>query len=214
MADHDDPPTRDTGPPRESPADESPLEYEEFVDGPIAAEEPLLPAREPARGIFRFVGFIEQVIGGLLLLLILCLVLAQVAQRYIAGSWPWTGELARYSLVWATFLMAGYLIAYAPHHIAIHVVDYVAKGRWLDAVKLFVNVTVLVTGVIMIYGNYRLIATDIGQVTPAGQMPLRYVNMVPLAGLVLVVLRTILGIVVRDVPALLGRNGDGAGDPA
>ncbi len=210
MSSHDDPPMRETGPAGEGSA----AELEEFIDGPVAEEKPLLPVRQPARSVFRVIGMIEQIIGGLLLLLILCLVLAQVVQRYVPGAWPWTGELARFSLVWATFLMAGYLIAYAPHHIAIHVVDYVAKGRWLVAVKLFVNVVILATGVLMIYGSYQLIDTDIGQVTPAGQLPLRYVNMVPLAGLILVVLRAILGIVVRDVPALLGRSADAEGEAA
>ncbi len=208
MGTSDAPPMEGGDPTNEKPEEELQpnLELEEFAADAAAEEPPLLPMREPMRGIFKALGMIEQVVGGLFLLLILILVLGQVAQRYVHGTWPWTGELARYSLVWATFLMAGYLIAYAPHHIAIHVIDYVAKGRWLDAVKLFVNVVVLLTTVAMIYGSYTLIADDIGQVTAAGQIPLRYVNMVPLVGLILIVLRVILGIVVRDVPALLGRD--------
>ena len=47
------------------------------------------------RTIFRALGLLEQIVGSLLLLLILVLVLAQVAQRYMAWSAPWTGELAR-----------------------------------------------------------------------------------------------------------------------
>ena len=36
------------------------------------------------RTIFRAIGMLEQIVGSLLLLLILVLVLAQVAQRYLA----------------------------------------------------------------------------------------------------------------------------------
>jgi TRAP-type C4-dicarboxylate transport system permease small subunit len=176
----------------------------------VEDKEPLLPPRGPMRTIFRAIGLIEQIIGSLLLILTLILVLAQVAQRYLPGAAPWTGELARLSMVWAAFLMAGYLIAYPPYHIAIQVVDYVAKGRMLMAVKLFVNLVILSTCLFMIYGSYTLVTTTVSQVTPAGGISLRFVNSIPLVGLTLVAIRAALGIVVRDIPALRGRNVDAA----
>jgi TRAP-type C4-dicarboxylate transport system permease small subunit len=111
-------------------------------------------------------------------------------------------------MVWAAFLMAGYLIAYHPHHITIQIVDYVLRGRGLAVVKLFVNVVILLTTLALIYGSITLIQTDIGQVTPAAEIPLRLVNAVPLVGLLLILLRAVLGIVVNDVPALRGREAD------
>lgn len=209
MAQNDDtPPDGPDRVERDLPAEPaSPLEADEsgHVDDP-----PLLPRREPMRTIFRVVGMLEQVVGSLLLILILILVLAQVAQRYVPGAWPWTGELARLSMVWATFLLAGYLFAYAPRHITILVIDYVAKGRWLAAVKLFVNVVILATCLFMIYASYTLVTTAVAQVTPAGGWSLRFVNSIPLVGLILVVVRIVLAIVMQDIPALRGRNGDAA----
>lgn len=183
-------------------------ELESLETDPSAGEEPLLPSSEPMRSIFRVLGVVEQVVGSLLLMLILVLVLTQVGLRYIPGAAPWTGELARLSMVWATFLMAGYLVAYPPHHIAIQVIDYVAKGRWLAAVKLFVNVVILATCLVLIYGSYTLVTTDVDQMTPAGGLSLRFVNAIPLVGLVLVALRAVLGIVVRDIPALRSDDGE------
>jgi TRAP-type C4-dicarboxylate transport system permease small subunit len=69
-----------------------------------------------------------------------------------------------------------------------------------------VNVLVLVTCLVLLYGTYVLIDTDIGQVTAAAEIPLRYVNAVPLVGFFLTAVRAVLGIVVNDVPALLGRE--------
>ena len=209
MAQNDGPPTDGTDPADENPtaAPDRPVLADELV---IAEDPPLLPSREPMRTIFRVLGAIEQILGSLLLLLVLILVLAQVASRYIPGAAPWTGELARLSMVWATFLLAGYLIAYSPHHIAIQVIDYVAKGRWLAVVKLFVNLVVLFTSLILIYGSINLLAIDIGQVTPAGEIPLRFVNAIPLVGLVLVAVRVVLAIVIRDVPGLRRSSGDSA----
>jgi len=198
--------SREPGPGHTTPSDGFALLDESETPTEIPPEPPLLPEREPARRIFKVVAVVEQLIGTLLLLLILMLVLSQVVQRYTPGTWPWTGELARYSMVWAAFMMAGYLVAYAPHHIAIHIVDFVAKGRVLAAIKMFVNVVILLTVIVVGYGGVSLVAQDIGQVTAAGQMPLKYVNAVPIVGMLLVGVRAILGIVVTDIPALRARG--------
>lgn len=209
MAQNDGPPPGDTEPVDDNhPAEPSSPLYD---NEPVVAEDPpLLPSRGPMRTMFRVLGTIEQILGSLLLLLVLILVLAQIADRFIPGAAPWTGELARLSMVWATFLVAGYLIAYSPHHIAIQVIDYVAKGRWLAVIKLCVNVVILLTCLFLIYGSINLVATDIGQVTPAGEIPLRFVNAVPLLGFVLVAIRVVLAIVIKDVPALRESRGDSA----
>ena len=82
MDQNDVPPTDDADPLTNIPAAElHALEIEES-----AAEPPLLPAREPMRTIFRALGLLEQIVGSLLLLLILVLVLAQVAQRFWRGQ--------------------------------------------------------------------------------------------------------------------------------
>jgi len=151
------------------------------------------------------IGVVEQVIGALLLFLILVLVVALVAQRYVPGAnYPWTGEVARLAMVWGTFLIAGYLMAH-DRHIAIHVVDYVLPERVLAAVKLVVNVVVLVTCLVLMYATYQLIESDIGQVTAAAELPLRFVNAVPIIGFVLTALRAVLWILLSDVPAVMGR---------
>jgi len=163
----------------------------------------LLPRREPYRSGLHAIGLVEQAIGTMLVLAILILVLTQIAQRYIPGQgWPWTGEVARYSMVWATFVLSGYLVAH-DRHIAIHLVDYVLRGRAMAFVKMLVNVAILVTCLAMTYATYDLIAKDIGQVTAAAELPLRWVNVPVLVGFALSALRAALGIVVADLPVLI-----------
>jgi TRAP-type C4-dicarboxylate transport system permease small subunit len=163
----------------------------------------LLPRREPYRTGLHAIGLLEQAIGTLLMVAILFLVLTQVVQRYVPGpGWPWTGEVARYSMVWAAFMLSGYLVAH-DRHIAIHLVDYVLRGRGLAFVKLLVNTMILVTCLAMMYATYGLIANDIGQVTAAAEIPLKWVNLPVLVGLALSALRAALGIVVADLPVLL-----------
>jgi len=183
--------------------DAPPVSESESLGGESNPE--VLPAREPWRTIVHGIGVIEQVIGALLLAAILVLVVALVAQRYLPGvNFPQTGEVARLAMVWGTFLMAGYLMGH-DRHIAIHVVDYVLEGRALATVKLAVNLIVLITCLVLVYATYLLVAGDIGQVTPAAEIPLQFVNAIPIVGFALTALRALLWIAMRDVPAVLGR---------
>lgn len=166
----------------------------------------VLPGREPWRSVVHAIGVVEQVIGALLLGLILVLVVALVAQRYLPGvNFPQTGEVARLAMVWGTFLMAGYLMAH-DRHIAIHLVDYVLKGRALALVKLIVNLIVATTCLVLLYATYLLVAGDIGQVTPAAEIPLQVVNAIPIVGFALTALRAILWLAIVDLPAVLPRR--------
>lgn len=50
---------------------------------------------------------ILNAVGAILMALLVVLLLAQIAGRYlISAPWPWTEELARYVLIWVSFLGA------------------------------------------------------------------------------------------------------------
>jgi TRAP-type C4-dicarboxylate transport system permease small subunit len=164
----------------------------------------LLPKRDPWRSLLHGIGVAEQIAGASLLVVILILVLAQVAIRDLPGvSAAWTGEIARLSMVWMTFLMAGYLAAH-DRHISIQVVDFVLGQRARAGVRLFADIVVLVTCVVVILAIYQLLAEDIGQVTAAAELPLWIVNFVPIIGFTLTAVRMVIAIIVRDLPALAG----------
>lgn len=186
---------------------EPPAEVEGFDD---VAQPEILPPREPWRSWAHLIGLTEQAIGALLLAVILVLVIALIAQRYLPGAnFPWTGEVARLAMVWATFAVAGYL-ASRDRHIAIHVVDYLLHGRALAVVKLMANAVVFATCLALLYATFQLLQSDVGQVTAAAGIPLLLVNAVPILGFALTALRAVLAIVVIDVPALTGRAEAGA----
>ena len=76
----------------------------------------------------RVVTAIELAIGAAAMLLIFFLVLVQALQRYLpVDGWSWTGELARFSLVWLTFVVAGVLVT-RDSHISIEMIDAVPTG--------------------------------------------------------------------------------------
>jgi TRAP-type C4-dicarboxylate transport system permease small subunit len=193
-------------PPGDGGDDALPSSFHESTLGPESEPEPM-PARGPLRAILKGLGFAEQAIGASLIVMILVLVLVQVAQRYLPsfGGWPWTGEVARLSLVWCTFILAGYLMG-QDRHITIKVIDLVISGRSLALVKLMVHVVVGVTCIAMAFAVYRLIADDIGQRTPAAGIPLTWTYVLPMIGLALTALRAGLAITLLDIPAITRRG--------
>ena len=163
----------------------------------------ILPRSGPIRTALHGLSLFEQAIGVLLLVAILVMVLLQVLQRYIPGEGiPPTGELARLSMVWVTFVLSGYLMAH-DRHIAIHVVDYFLPIRVLGVVQLMASVVVLVACLGMGYATWDLIATDRGQVTAEAEIPLMFVYSVVLFGFVSTAIRAVVTIAVRDVPEIV-----------
>jgi TRAP-type C4-dicarboxylate transport system permease small subunit len=161
----------------------------------------VLPAREPFRSLLRWLGLVEQSTGVLLLLVILVLVLVQVAQRYLPGGAAWTGEISRFAMVWATFVMSGYLLAH-DQHIAIKVVDYFLSVRALGGIRLLGHALVAATCLAMMYATYDFMTHDRGQVTAAAEIPLAIIYAVVALGFASTALRAVLIIVVLDLPEL------------
>jgi TRAP-type C4-dicarboxylate transport system permease small subunit len=167
----------------------------------------ILPASGPLRTVLHLIGLAEQAVGVLLLLVILVLVIVQVGQRYVPGTGlPATGELARLAMVWATFVLAGYLMAH-DRHIAIHVVDYFLPVRVLGAVQLLGHLVVTITCLALAYATWDLIARDRGVVTSAAQIPETLVYGVALAGFVLTFIRAVVTVAVLDLPEIAGKRG-------
>ena len=166
----------------------------------------ILPARGPLRTALHGLSLFEQAVGVLLVLAILVMVLIQVGQRYVPDvGIPPTGELARLSMVWVTFVLAGYLMAH-DRHIAIHVVDYLLPIRALGVVQLLASVVVFLTCLGMGYATWDLIATDRGQVTAEAEIPLVMVYAIALFGFVSTAIRAVVTIVVLDIPEIVNNR--------
>lgn len=168
----------------------------------------LLPPRGPFRIVMHWTGVAEQFLGASFVIVILVLVVLQVTQRYLpGGGWVWTGEIARFALVWATLVLSGYLMAH-DRHISLQVIDYMLPPRGLHAVKVFASLIVAVTCLAMTYEAYQLISDRSGQVSPATRIPLTLVYIVPFAGFILTALRAAIGAVMIASTSPTPQEGD------
>ncbi|ASR39431.1 C4-dicarboxylate ABC transporter permease [Prauserella marina] len=156
------------------------------------------------RTVFRWFSIGEAVIGGLLLSTIFVLMLVQAGQRYLpGGGWVWTGELARFSLVWLTFAMSGYLMG-RDEHVTLKLVDYVAKGVVRRLVVSFANIMVAIVCLNLAYEAFGMVTQSPLQVSPALGLPIGYFYLIPFAGLVLTTVRSVAAVFLP--PAGEGRS--------
>ena len=138
----------------------------------------------------------ELAIGAMALVLIFLLVLVQAAQRYLPVSgWPWTGELARFCLVWLTVSVAGVLVT-TDSHIALQLVDGIKNPVFVRVVRVVAALTVAAVGAAFALEAWDLMASQGRLRSPSLRMPLTWLYLFPLLGF--------LSTAVRGVVAAVG----------
>ncbi|WP_159450098.1 TRAP transporter small permease [Demequina sp. NBRC 110056] len=154
------------------------------------------PRREgqprPVAATLRVLGFLELGIGALSLLTILVLVFFQALQRYLPiDQIAWTGEIARFSLVWLTFAVMGWLVT-ARGHIALEVVDTLPWPSVVRAAQTLALVVVAATGVGLALEAWALVETQSIIKSPVLRMPMSWVYIPVLFGAAMTVVRALL----------------------
>lgn len=160
------------------------------------------PPRWLARTVRVLTG-IELTIGVGALLVILFLVLVQAVQRYLPfAGWSWTGELARFCLVWLTFVVAGVLVS-RDQHIAIEAIDSVRNPLVVRSVRVFSCLVVAAIGVGLSVEAWTLVGEQAILRSPAMGLPMAWFYAISLIGFVSMTLRALVAavrFVVLGVP--------------
>ena len=152
------------------------------------------PPRPIAR-LVRVVTGIELALGVACMLLIFGLVLLQAAQRYLPiDGYPWTGELARFALVWLTFVVAGVLVT-TDSHISIEMIDAVPSELVRRVVRVISCLIVAAIGVSLCAEAWELAHTQGILKSPALRMPMSWLYAVSLIGFVSIVVRALVAAV-------------------
>lgn len=146
------------------------------------------------RGVVDVITRVEIGLGAAALAVLFLLVLAQAGQRYLPVSgWSWTGELARYCLVWLTFTVVGVLVT-TDSHIALQLVDGIRRPGVVRMVRVVASVVVALVGI-----GFAIEAWDLMTSTPlrspALQMPLGWLYVLPFLGFVSTAVRGLVAAV-------------------
>ncbi len=137
------------------------------------------------------------------LLTLLCVdVMLGVADRFLLHlGWPWPEELARFVLVWLTFLTAGIAARSRGHFTIDFFVDRLVRGRAAIPYRLAMNVAVGLLLLVVIVKGAVLTAIVADQTSPALGLPMSFVYSAIPAGALLM----LFFIVADTVEKLLGR---------
>ena len=161
--------------------------------------------------VLRAVELVELVLGGLLLTVILVLVALQVVARVAGFNSPvWSGEIARFSLFWIAFGIAGYLMG-REEHVTLGVIDHVLPRLGKVFVHAFSLLVVAATCLVFAYEGYDLLTSTGVLRTPAAGIPVGWLYILPTAGMLLTAARALLLIFVPAArPRFLDTESDGA----
>ncbi|HEU4513390.1 MAG TPA: TRAP transporter small permease subunit [Nocardioidaceae bacterium] len=146
---------------------------------------------------------VELALAGIAVAVIFVLVLIQAGQRYLpVEGWSWTGELAKFSLVWATFTATGVLVT-KDAHISLQLVDTIKNPVVTRIIRVFACAVVAVVGVGLATEAWVLIDSQSALKSPAMRMPMSWLYVLPFLGFVSTVVRATVAAVVfavRGVP--------------
>jgi TRAP-type C4-dicarboxylate transport system permease small subunit len=150
--------------------------------------------------IVRVVEIAEMVIGGLLVTLILTLVMIQVVLRFTpTAGWAWTGELAKFAMVWIAFILSGYLMG-RDGHVTLDIVDHFLPERVLRVVIVVAQLITAAICVAAAYEGYHLVNNQVAIKSPAAQIPMSFIYFVPMIGMGLTAVRCVINILTRRKP--------------
>ncbi len=145
--------------------------------------------------------FVELNKWALILLLgaMSCIVFTNVALRYLTNySIPWAEEVARYMMVWLTFLGAGLTLRYGGHVAITNLIETLpTQGQ--RALRAVIALGLLAFFAVMIWVGYNYAMRMRFQLTPATRIPFSYIYAAIPVGFGLMVVHLLL--VVRGYVA-------------
>lgn len=125
--------------------------------------------------MLRLLGRLEAAAAGLLVLVVLALVTFQVGTRYLLNSpVAWSEELARFALVWLTFVGAAY-VASRGTHITVVVGDGLLGVRGRAVLQAFSSVVVVGVCVALLLNAPEFLRTAGRTSSPAAGVPMTWV---------------------------------------
>lgn len=140
-------------------------------------------------------GRAEMAVGCVALTLIFVLVLLQAAQRYAPwDSFPWTGELSRFCLVWLTFSVLGLLLT-RDEHLALQLADQIPSPTVVKAVHVLALLVVAAVSVGGVAEAVNLVEVQHVLRSPAMGMRMSWLYAIPLLGFASTAVRALVAAV-------------------
>lgn len=166
---------------------------------------------EPRRGAERYLplrilALVEQVVASALVVAVLVLVVFQVVTRYVFDRpFVWSEELARFALIWLTFVAAAYVMSRGAH-ITVVVGSKLLGRRAGVVLQGLAGIIVVTVCVVLAVQSPDFLRGAARTSSPAADIPMSWVYGAAGVGFVLMGVHSLatLFLAVRDPEALPG----------
>lgn len=162
----------------------------------------------------RLLRLVEGVLSGMLVVAVLGLVAFQVFTRYVLNApVPWSEELARFALVWLTFIGAGYVMARGTH-VTVVVGSSLLGRRGAAVLDVFGNLVVVAVCAVLLTNSIQFLQTAGRTSSPAAGISMSYVYGAAVVGFALIVIHAVhrvVDVVLRPEHAGVTRVVEGDG---
>ncbi|GAK07336.1 TRAP transporter small permease [Geomicrobium sp. JCM 19038] len=129
---------------------------------------------------------VENITALLLALMVLAVFVQIVSRALFNMSFPWTEELARYLMIWVTFLGASFAFQYGAH-ISIEAFVTRLKQQWSQILHVIVAIVCTAFFFILILKGIEMMDRSMIQRSAALGIPMGYVySVIPLSGCLMI----------------------------
>jgi len=144
-----------------------------------------------SKGI-RAIVTVERLVAAGFLVLIFVLILTQVISRFVfSAPFTWTEELARFALVWLTFVSAGFVMA-RRLHVTVDLIASKLTGVAATIVDYFSSAVVLAVSAAMALAGTQFALSAAKLNAPATHIPMSAVYAAAVVGFALIFLHGVL----------------------
>ncbi|WP_019481808.1 MULTISPECIES: TRAP transporter small permease [unclassified Arthrobacter] len=169
-----------------------------IATGSHVPHEPDLPdfAEQRSR-LYRGLVNVERIASCTLLVSLLGLIMLQVISRYVFNTpFSWTEELARFMLLWFTFVSAGFVMA-RRIHIAVDLLASKLGRKGTIVLDTFALITVFATAGVLAVAGAEFAAGANRLLAPATGLPMSVVYFAAVTGFALIFFHAALHIVLN-----------------
>lgn len=148
--------------------------------------------------VLRGIAVVEKALACALIVALLGAVLVQVISRYVFDSpLAWTEEIARFLLVWMTFIAAAYVMS-ERLHVSVDIAVAKLGVRAIAAVDTVATLVVVIASAALTIAGVELAQATVGVSAPATSLPMSVVYAAGVVGFALIALHGI-GNVIQNI---------------
>ena len=156
------------------------------------------------------IGSLSEAVAIVMISLVFLLVSFEVGMRYLFSSpMRWSGELARFSFVWATYLGAAGVMS-RDAHVRVEIIESFVGPRGMMALRVLGHILVLLASLACLAGAWMHLQVAGGARSPGAQWPMWTLHASALAGFGLLASEAIV-LLIKDMRGQ-GRSTDGIQD--